>query len=40
MTTQEAFEKMPEFVTKTIGDVQKKLTIWEGQAREANQYHH
>lgn len=35
MTTQEAFEKMPEFVTKTIGDVQKKLTILEGQARKA-----
>ena len=34
MTTDKAFEKMPEFVTKTIGNVQKKLTIWEGEARK------
>jgi hypothetical protein len=25
---------MPEFVTKAIGDVQKKLTLWEGEARK------
>ena len=34
MTTNQAFEKMPEFLTKAIGDVQKKLTIWEGEARK------
>ena len=34
MTTNQALETMPEFVTKAIGDVQKKLTIWEGEARK------
>lgn len=34
MTTDQAIEKMPEFVTKAIGDVQKKLTVWEGEARK------
>lgn len=34
MTTDQAIEKMPEFVTKAIGDVQKKFTIWEGEARK------
>jgi len=34
MTTDQAIEKMPEFVTKTIGDVQKRLTVWEGEARK------
>jgi hypothetical protein len=34
MTTDQAIDKMPEFVTKTIGDVQKKLTVWEGEARK------
>lgn len=34
MTTDQALEKMPEFVTKAIGDVQKKLTVWEGEARK------
>ena len=34
MTSDQALEKMPEFVTKAIGDVQKKLTVWEGEARK------
>lgn len=34
MNADQAIEKMPEFVTKAIGNVQKKLTIWEGEARK------
>ncbi len=34
MTTNQTIEKMPEFVTKAIGNVQKKLTTWEGEARK------
>jgi hypothetical protein len=34
MTANQKIEKMPQFVTKAIGNVQKKLTIWEGEARK------